>query len=154
MEERFSPQRRLQQHSQYQHHLEFVLDKPPRLWHRLLRLTAVGSNNVQWAMLTSKYASYSATIYSDRGLFWQYTTYMCNRRSCESKMHSSLVRYRLLFCPAFNCRTFPTYSAWSSSFLVLSKICWHGNVNRQLVLFSTSTPYGRGDSLGGSHLIK
>lgn len=44
-------------------------------------------------MLTSKYASYSATIYSDRGLFWQYTTYMCNRRSCESKKHSSLVRH-------------------------------------------------------------
>lgn len=45
MEEHFSPQCRLQQHSQYRHYLEFVLDKPHRLWHSLLRLTAVDSNN-------------------------------------------------------------------------------------------------------------
>jgi len=62
----------------------YILHKQPQ--HATIHKRA---ENKQHVFFTSKKSMNSATIYSDLGLFSQYLTYMCSRRSCiKSHAHT------------------------------------------------------------------
>jgi len=49
-----------------------------------LNWNKIQNNEMLKTLITSKKSMYSATMYSDLGLFSQYLTYMYKRRSCNT----------------------------------------------------------------------